>query len=406
MKMTSVSRDMFDQYMVPNYSPAKVIPVRGEGSRVWDQDNRCYIDFGGGIAVTALGHAYPPVVEALKKQADSIWHLSNIYTNEPALSLASKLCEATFAEKVFLCNSGGEANEAGLKLARRYASDNFDDSKHEIIAFDDSFHGRTFFTVSVGGQPKYTEGFGPLPAGITHLPLNDIEALRSAISTKTCAVIVEPIQGEGGVRSCDKDFLQAARELCDEHNALLIFDEVQCGMGRTGSLYAYMDYDVVPDILTTAKALGCGFPVAAMLTTEKVAASMVVGTHGSTYGGNPLASAVASTVLDIINDPELLAGVSIRRSVIDSKLNDINFRYPLFDEIRGKGLLIGWVLKAEFSGKARDILNAAMEEQLFILVAGPDVIRMAPSLIISEADLEEGLNRLENAVAAVFDSLQ
>ncbi|KAA3633096.1 MAG: aminotransferase class III-fold pyridoxal phosphate-dependent enzyme, partial [Proteobacteria bacterium] len=262
--MSTVTREMFDQYMAPNYAPAKIIPVRGKGSRVWDQEGRCYVDFAGGIAVTALGHAHPDIVGTLKKQADSLWHLSNVFTNEPALELARKLCEATFAERVYFANSGGEANEAAFKLARRFAFDRFGAEKHEIISFDDSFHGRTLFTVSVGGQPKYTEGFGPLPGGITHLPLNDVEALRDAVSSKTCAVVVEPVQGEGGVRSCSDEFLRAARELCDANDSLLVFDEVQCGMGRTGSLYAYEQFGVTPDILTSAKALGCGFPVGAM----------------------------------------------------------------------------------------------------------------------------------------------
>ncbi len=400
--MSTVSREMFDQFMTPNYAPAKVIPVRGEGSRVWDQDGRCYVDFAGGIAVTALGHAHPQVVGALERQAKSLWHLSNVFTNEPALELARRLCEATFAERVFFANSGGEANEAAFKLARRHAYDRFGADKHEIISFHESFHGRTLFTVTVGGQPKYTEGFGPLPAGITHLPLNDVEALRAAISPKTCAVVVEPVQGEGGVRSCTEEFLRVARELCDANDALLVFDEVQCGMGRTGTLYAYEGFGVVPDILTTAKALGCGFPIGAMLTRADIAASLTVGTHGSTYGGNPLACAVASAVLDIINTPEVLAGVAPRRAAIEAGLDAINAKYPMFTEVRGRGLLVGWVLDDAWKGRAREVLNAALAEELFVLVAGPDVVRLAPSLIIPMDDIEQGLERLERAVATVY----
>jgi succinylornithine transaminase family protein len=400
--MSTVTRDMFDRFMTPNYAPAKIIPVRGEGSRVWDQDGRCYIDFAGGIAVTALGHGHPEVVGALKRQADSLWHLSNVFTNEPALELARKLCEATFAERVFFANSGGEANEAAFKLARRYAYDHHGAEKHEIISLDDSFHGRTLFTVTVGGQSKYTEGFGPLPGGITHLPLNDIDALRNAVSGRTCAVVIEPIQGEGGVRSCSEEFLRAARELCDTHQALLVFDEVQCGMGRTGSLFAYQHFGVTPDILTSAKALGCGFPVGAMLTRAEIAASLVVGTHGSTYGGNPLACAVASAVLDHINTPQVLDGVAPRRQRIERGLHAINDKYPMFSEVRGHGLLIGWALADAYKGRAREVLNAALAEGLFVLVAGLDVVRIAPSLIVPEADIDEALERLERAVATVY----
>jgi acetylornithine/N-succinyldiaminopimelate aminotransferase len=402
--MSTVNREMFDQFMTPNYAPAKIIPVRGEGSRVWDQDNRCYIDFAGGIAVTALGHGHPEVVGALRKQADSLWHLSNVFTNEPALDLARKLCEATFADRVFFANSGGEANEAAFKLARRYAYDHHGPGKHEIIAFDNAFHGRTLFTVTVGGQPKYTEGFGPLPGGIKHLPLNDVEALESAMSRETAAVVVEPVQGEGGVRSCTKSFLQAARDLCDRHEALLVFDEVQCGMGRTGKLFAHEHFDVYPDIMSIAKALGCGFPIGAMLAREHVAESLAVGTHGSTYGGNPLGCAVASKVLDIINTPDVLRGVGTRRSLIEAGLARIGEKYPMFSEIRGQGLLIGWALNEEYKGCARKILEAALAEGLFVLVAGPDVVRIAPSLVIPTPDIEEALSMLERAVGSVYSA--
>lgn len=315
-----VSRKDFDEVMVQNYAPAAFIPVRGQGSRLWDQGGCEYIDWAGGIAVSAVGHSHPQVVNALKLQAEKIWHVANVLTNEPAIRLAKKLVSLTFAERVFFCNSGAEANEAALKLARKYASDHFphkrDEAcphgcncvtdKQEIIAFDNSFHGRTLFTVSVGGQVKYTQGFGPLPQGITHLPYNDIAAIESAISDNTCAVIVEPIQGEGGVTPAKHEFLKRLRVLCDKHNALLIFDEVQSGAGRTGHLYAYMQYGVTPDILTSAKGLGGGFPIGAMLTTDKIAKSFGIGAHGSTYGGNPLACAVAESVLDIVANPETL----------------------------------------------------------------------------------------------------
>lgn len=404
--MNAITRDLYDRYCTPNYAPAKVVPVRGKGSRVWDQDGRCYVDFAGGIAVNALGHAHPELLAALREQADALWHVSNVFTNEPALTLARKLCEATFAERVFFCNSGGEANEAAFKLARRYAHDRHGADKHEIIAFDDSFHGRTLFTVSVGGQPQYARGFGPLPGGVTHLPLNDVAALEAAIGPQTCAVVVEPVQGEGGVRTCDAEFLETARKLCDRHRALLVFDEIQCGMGRTGALYAYRQYGVTPDVLTTAKALGCGFPIGAMLTTAEIAASLAVGTHGSTYGGNPLACAVAAKAFDLINSDETLRGVAERRAAFEAGLAAINRRHPMFGEVRGRGLLIGWALDEPYRGRAREILNACLDQGLMLLVAGPDVVRMAPSLVIPRADLELGLERLEAAVGAVYAALK
>jgi len=291
--MNDVTRADFDVVMTPNYAPAPMVLVRGSGSRVWDQDGTEYVDFAGGIAVNALGHASPELVEVLIDQAKRLWHVSNAFATEPSIRLAKQLVAATFAEQVFFANSGGEANEAALKLARRYAFDRHGAEKAEIIAFNQGFHGRTFFTVSVGGQPKYSDGFGPKPGMITHLPFNDLDALGDAFSDQVCAVMVEPIQGEGGLVAADPVFLRRLRDLCDKHNALLIFDEIQSGMGRTGDLFAYMGYGVTPDILTTAKALGGGIPVAAMLTTTEIGSSLVVGTHGSTFGGNPLSTAVA-----------------------------------------------------------------------------------------------------------------
>jgi acetylornithine/N-succinyldiaminopimelate aminotransferase len=306
----TVNRALFDEVMVPNYAPASIIPVKGQGSTVWDQSGKDYIDFAGGIAVNCLGHCHPVLVNALKEQGEKLWHLSNVMTNEPALRLASKLVNATFAEKVYFANSGAEANEAALKLARRYAIDNFGPEKDQIIAFDKAFHGRTFFTVSVGGQAAYSDGFGPKPGAITHVEYNNLAALEAQISDKTCAVMLEPLQGEGGIISPTAEFITGVRELCDKHNALLIFDEVQSGVGRTGHLYAYQGLGVTPDILTTAKALGGGFPIAAMLTTTKIAQHLKIGTHGSTYGGNPLACAVVEAAFDTVNSPEVLAGVS------------------------------------------------------------------------------------------------
>ena len=396
-----VTRSTFDEVMVPNYAPAAVIPVRGEGSRVWDQEGREYIDFAGGIAVSCLGHVHPQLVAALTEQAGKLWHLSNVMANEPELRLARKLCELTFAERVFFANSGGEANEAAFKLARKYAHDHHGAEKNEIIAFHNAFHGRTLFTVSVGGQPKYTQGFEPLPGGITHLPFDDLAALAAHISSRTCAVVMEPIQGEAGILAPSAEFVQGVRALCDQHQALLVYDEVQTGVGRTGELYAYMGMGVVPDIMSTAKGLGGGFPIGAMLTTEEIASSFGVGSHGSTYGGSPLGTAVAGKVIELVSDPQLLAGVLERRQRFGAGLEAINARYGVFDEIRGRGLLIGCALNEAWKGKARNYLQAALKQGLMVLVAGPDVVRMAPSLIIPEALIDEGLAAFERAVAEV-----
>ncbi|MDK2126664.1 aspartate aminotransferase family protein [Parachitinimonas caeni] len=399
--MTQVQRSDFDRLMVPSYAPAEWVPVRGEGSRVWDQAGKEYIDFAGGIAVNGLGHAHPKLVAALTEQAGKLWHVSNSLTNEPALKLAAQLVESTFAERVFFTNSGAEANEAAFKLARRWAIDNYGADKVEIISFNNSFHGRTLFTVSVGGQAKYSDGFGPKPGGITHLEFNNLDALARQISDRTCAVVLEPIQGEGGVLPVDKAFLQGVRELCNKHNALLIFDEVQSGVGRSGSLYAYMEYGIEPDILSTAKALGGGFPIGAMLTTERIAKHFAVGVHGSTYGGNPLACAVAGAVLDIINTPETLNGVKAKHERFVKGLEAINARHGVFSLVRGMGLLIGAVLGNDFKDRAKDFMTVGARHGVMVLQAGPNVVRLAPSLIIPDADIDEGLARFERAIAEI-----
>ena len=405
-----ITRATFDQVMVPNYAPAAFIPVRGQGSRVWDQAGREYVDFAGGIAVNSVGHANPKVVKALTDQANKLWHVANVLTNEPAIAFAQALIEKTFAERVFFANSGAEANEAALKLARKWASDHFpaagaehgETEKFEIVACLNSFHGRTLFTVSVGGQAKYTQGFAPLPAGINHVAYNDVDALHAAVSDKTCCVIVEPIQGEGGVTPATREYLQAARELCDQHKALLVFDEVQCGSGRTGELFAYMKYGVTPDILTTAKGIGGGFPLGVMLTTTAIAASFAVGAHGSTYGGNPLACAVGLAVLDIISAPETLKNVAQRHRQIVGGLNELKRKYQVFGEVRGDGLLIGAELAEKWKGRGKEFVKMAEKHGLMLLIAGPDVIRIAPSLLITQDDVEQGLKRFDATIAELL----
>ncbi|KFK93060.1 MULTISPECIES: aspartate aminotransferase family protein [unclassified Serratia (in: enterobacteria)] len=400
----AVDRSTFDQVILPVYAPAQFVPVKGKGSRVWDQQGKEYIDFSGGIAVTALGHCHPALVAALQQQGETLWHTSNVFTNEPALRLATKLINATFADRVFFANSGAEANEAAFKLARHYAISRYSPYKTKIIAFNNAFHGRTLFTVSVGGQPKYSDGFGPKPADIVHVPFNDLAAVKAVMDDHTCAVVMEPIQGEGGITSADAAFLQGVRELCDKHQALLVFDEVQSGMGRSGKLFTYMHYGITPDILTTAKALGGGFPVSAMLTTEEIASVMHVGTHGTTYGGNPLACAVAEAALDVINTPEVLSGIEQRHKLYVQALQNIGEKYRIFSDIRGMGLLIGAELMPEYHGKARDFLTAAAARGLMILNAGPNVIRFAPSLVVELKDIEEGMALFELAVQDVINA--
>lgn len=397
----AVTRDTYDKVILPVYAPAQFVPVKGKGSRVWDQQGKEYIDFSGGIAVTALGHCHPALVAVLKEQGETLWHTSNVFTNEPALRLATKLINATFADRVFFANSGAEANEAAFKLARHYAITRHSPYKTKIISFYQSFHGRTLFTVSVGGQPKYADGFGPKPADIVHVPFNDLDAVKAVMDDHTCAVVLEPIQGEGGITPATPAFLKGVRELCDQYQALLVFDEVQCGMGRSGKLFSYMHYGITPDILTTAKALGGGFPISAMLTTEEIASVMAVGTHGTTYGGNPLACAVAEAALDVINTPEVLSGVVDRHARFVSALERINAQYGIFDEIRGMGLLLGAQLKPAWHGRARDFLAASADLGLMILVAGPDVIRFVPSLVITHEEIDQGMALFEKAVAQV-----
>jgi acetylornithine/N-succinyldiaminopimelate aminotransferase len=380
-----------------------MVPVRAQGLDLWDQTGKHYLDFTAGIAVTSLGHAHPTLVEALTRQINTLWHLGNGYTNEPVLRLALALTEATFADRAFFCNSGAEANEAALKLARKYAHSKFGQHKSRIVSCLSSFHGRTLFTVSVGGQPKYTEGFEPLPQEINHIPYNDIEAARAAITDDVAAVIVEPIQGEGGVIPGDPAFLKALRELCDQTGALLVFDEVQSGVGRTGSLYAYMDCGVTPDILTSAKALGNGYPIGAMLTTNEIAEYLGVGSHGTTYGGNPLAATVALNVVETINQPAFLARVNEASAKLFANLEKLAADYPqLFGKARGKGLLIGVPVAEAFQGRAKDFTKAAENLGLMLLIAGPDVIRLAPALIVSDEQIAEADRIMRAAADAIL----
>ena len=390
----------YQQVLTPNYGVPPTIIGKGVGCELFGQDGARYLDLAGGIAVSALGHCHPDVVQALTEQANKVWHLSNVLANEPAIHLAKALVDATFADRVFFCNSGAEANEAAIKAARKAAFDVYGPEKIEIIAFNDAFHGRTIATVTAGGQPKYRTGFGPMPEGFTHLPFNDCKSLEAQVSENTCAVMVEPIQGEGGVRPICPTFFEKIRAACDRVGAALIVDEVQTGMGRTGKLFAYQHSDVSPDILSSAKSLGCGFPIGAMLCKEWISEHLIAGTHGSTYGGNPLGTAVAGKALELINTPELLSDVTERGRQLTQGLNQLNAKHQLFKAVRGQGLLIGAVLKADYAGRSGELVKLTMQMGLMTLVAGPNVHRFAPPLIIAESEINDALQRLDQAYAA------
>ncbi|MEJ7138795.1 aspartate aminotransferase family protein [Amphibiibacter pelophylacis] len=396
-----VSRADFDRHLMATYAPAAFVPVRASGLDVWDQDGRRYLDFSAGIAVTSLGHCHPAVTQALAQQAGQIGHLSNVYTNEPVLRLARVLTGLTFADRVFFCNSGAEANEGALKLARRLAYNRGDTQRQTIVSCTQSFHGRTVFTVSVGGQPKYMEGFGPTPQAIVHVPFNDLDAAAAAMGPHVAAFIVEPVQGEGGVTPAHKSYLEGLRALCDQHGALLIFDEVQTGVGRTGHLYAHQAYGVSPDVMTTAKALGNGFPMGAVLATEAAAAGLTVGTHGTTYGGNPLAGAVALQVLREVTHPGFLEQVRERADQLAQGLEALVADHPaLLASTRGMGLLRGLVLGGAQAGKSAAWVKQAQDAGLLVLAAGPDVVRLAPALVCTAAQVDEALALLRQVAQA------
>lgn len=393
--------DLARRYWLPIYKPREVVLDHGKGSRVWDTQGRVYIDFGAGIAVNALGHQDPDLLAALSGQAHKLWHASNVFFTEPPLRLAEELVNAApFAERVFLCNSGAEANEAAIKLVRKWAASKGRAPDHRtILTFRGSFHGRTLATVTATAQPKYQEGYEPLPGGFRYLDFNDETALEQAFSAgDIAAVMLEPVQGEGGVVPAAPGFLKRVRELCDQHDALLVLDEIQCGMGRTGTLFAHTGDDVTPDIVTLAKALGCGFPIGAMLAGAKVAEVMQYGAHGTTFGGNPMAAAVARVALAKLSSPTVLANVERQASALRAGLARINHDLNLFAEVRGRGLMIGAVLTEAYKGKAGVILDYAAARGLLLLQAGPDVLRFVPALTITDEELLDGLDRLHAAL--------
>lgn len=389
---------------LPNYAPIGMVLDHGKGARVFDKDGNEYIDFGAGISVSSLGHQEPDLVAAAQEQIGKLWHMSNLYWTEPPVRLCEELAASCFAEKVFLCNSGAEANEAAIKLARKWASATCDAEHREIITFYGGFHGRTLATVTATAQPKYHEGFEPLPGGFSYCEFNNFDAIAEMMSAKTCAVMVEPVQGEGGIFPAAPGFLAHLRKLCDQHNALLLVDEVQCGMGRTGKLFAHEWSEIEPDIMTLAKALGGGLPIGAMLAGPKVAQVMQPGSHGSTFGGNPVACAVARVVLKKMSDPALMSRVQQVSERVAARLKQIGEARQLFSEVRAAGLMIGAQLREPFASKGGAIMAAGIDHGVLLLTAGADVVRLLPPLNVSDEELEVGLQRLEAAVMAGIDS--
>ena len=397
------------QVFVPVYQPRALVLDHGRGARLWDREGREYIDFAAGIAVCSLGHADPELVAALHAQAQKLWHTSNVFHNAPAIELAEALVAASgFAQRAFLCNSGAEANEAAIKLARRWATQQGRaPERRTILSFQGSFHGRTLATVTATAQPRYQQGCEPLPAGFRYCAFNDLDAVVAALADDSvCAVLVEPVQGEGGVMPAAPGFLAGLRALCDRHDALLMCDEIQCGMGRTGTLFAHAQDGVVPDVVTLAKALGAGFPIGAMLAGPRVAEVLQYGAHGSTFGGNPLAAAVAKVALRRLSDPTLLAQVQRRGEALRAGLQALAVETGVIASVRGRGLMLGAVLAEAHRGQAGAILDHAHRAGLLLLQAGADVLRIVPPLVLDEVDIEQGLARLRAALHHYLDARQ
>lgn len=384
--------------LLPTYARAPIALERGEGAWAITADGTRYLDFGAGIAVNSLGHAHTHLVEALTQQAQRIWHTSNLYTMPEGEKLARRLCEATFAERVFFTNSGAEANECAIKMARKYHAAKGHPERYRIVTFEGAFHGRTLATIAAGGQQKYIDGFGPKVEGFDQVPFDDEAALKAAITPETAALMIEPIQGEGGLRSVPMRVLKRLRELCDEHGLMLIFDEIQTGVGRTGKFFAYELGGVAPDIMSIAKGIGGGFPMGACLATEEAASGMTLGTHGTTFGGNPLAMAVGNAVLDVILAPGFLDHVQKTALRLRQSLAQLKDQHPqVIEEIRGEGLMLGLKLKTPNT----DFVAQARAAGLLVVAAGDNVVRLLPPLIIGESEVAEAVARLDKAAGAV-----
>jgi acetylornithine/N-succinyldiaminopimelate aminotransferase len=380
--------------VLPTYNRAPMAFVRGEGCRVYTEEGEAYLDFGAGVAVTSCGHTHPHLVKTLTEQAQKIWHTSNLYRMPGQEKLAAQLIEKTFADTMFFCNSGAEALECAIKMARKYHYANGQPERSTILTFEGAFHGRTLATIAAGGQEKYLEGFEPRMSGFRQLPFGDHKALEEAITPDVGAILVEPVQGEGGIRPLPTQCLKGLRDLCDQHGLLLIFDEVQCGIGRTGKLFAHEWAGITPDIMAIAKGIGGGFPLGACLATENAAKGMTAGTHGSTYGGNPLATAVGSAVMDVVTADGFLDNVQKQALLLKQKLAALKDMYPeVIEDIRGSGLMMG--IKCKVPNTA--FVAAVIAEKMLVIGAGDNVVRLLPPLIVSEADVTEAVTKLERA---------
>ncbi len=399
---TAAASSASPSVLLPTYARAPVAFERGEGPWSITADGTRYLDFGAGIAVNALGHAHPHLVKALTEQAGKIWHTSNLYTMPEGEKLARRLCEATFAQRVFFTNSGAEANEAAIKMARKYHAAKGAPERFRIITFEGAFHGRTLATIAAGGQQKYIDGFGPKVDGFDQVAFGDHEALKAAIGPETAGIMIEPIQGEGGLRSVPPQCLRGLRELCDEHGLMLIFDEIQTGVGRTGKFFAYELSGVTPDIMSVAKGIGGGFPMGACLATEDAASGMTLGTHGTTFGGNPLAMAVGNAVLDVVLEEGFIDRVARMGLRLRQSLAQLKDQHPgVIEEIRGEGLMIGLKLRTLNT----DFVAEARANGLLVVAAGDNVVRLLPPLVISEEDAAEAVARLDRTARAIEATL-
>jgi len=384
--------DKGQEYVMNTYGRFPIAPVKGKGCYLWDANGKQYLDFVGGIAVCLLGHCPDILNQTLREQSEQLWHVSNLYWIKPQVELAEKLVQAAGMGKAFFCNSGAEANEAAIKLARKYYYRQKEGKRNTIIVFKNSFHGRTLATLTATGQPKYQEGFAPLPPGFVYAEFNQLDTVEALLDDSICAIMLEPIQGEGGIQPADLSFLRGLREICDREGILLIFDEVQCGMGRSGKLLAYQAYGVQPDIVTLAKGLGGGFPIGAMLASEKAAGGFAPGDHASTFGGNPLATALACKVVDTVASQEFLAQVEKIAEYLYEALLSISD--PRITAVRGRGLMLG----IEFNTEVRELVEICMEKGLLLLGAGPKVLRFVPPLVVSEMEINQAMGILKGAL--------
>ena len=378
------------KYLMPTYSRIPIVPEKGEGVRVWDKEGKCYIDLVSGIGVMAVGYSHPRICKVIKEQSQKLVHCSNLYHIENQAKLAEKLCQISFADKVFFCNSGAEANEAAIKLARKFG---YQKGAFEIVAMENSFHGRTLATLGLTGQEKYRKWFGPFPPGFKFCEFNNVKKLKEMITSKTCAIIMEPIQGEGGIKEASPEFIEAAREICTEKDILLIFDEVQCGLGRTGKWFAYQHFGVEPDIMTLAKPLAAGLPIGACLAKKNIADIFSPGDHASTFGGGPLVTSVALEVLNIMEEEKLVEKAKEVGRYFREKLLSLKEKFPFIKEVRGKGLMLGMELDIE----GKPVMDKAREKGLLINVTKGKVLRFLPPLVIKKAEIDEAVFILEES---------